>query len=192
MNVCERCLKARGCTLRPAFIGDRRSRRVVCIDRRGRHIDRPELVSAVECDESSRWEDYSVYGSMFDPYEDDRNEVFGEERLEFPHTRVRRWMDAAEHVYNNMLAYGRSLGAVGEPRTEFERACKVLAHLKQGNGWVHINDLGAAMDWVDRRLRAYELARFYKNRRIEALFRVNIERFLQELLLEELGVPSPQ
>ena len=188
-SICERCKWARGCSLRPVERVAGRTTVVVCVDRRGVTRAKPALASKEICNPQDRWEDYSIYGSKFDPYEDGRNEAYGEERLEFPHTRLQRWMDKSEHVYNNMLAMGRR---IREPSSEFERACKVLAHLKSktDGGWVHINDIRIPMDWVDRRLRKYELARYYKNQRIEPQFRMGIERFLQELLLESLGVPT--
>ena len=185
-QICERCKWAWGCTLHvKRLVYSGRTGKLVCVDRKGRHRGEPELLPPEEASNpQTEWEELSVYGTVFDPFEDQRNERYGEERLEYPQSRVKRWMDTAEARYNNMVIAGRSVGS--KPATEFERACKVLAHLKKGK--VNINDLSRPMDEIDQRLRDYELARFYKNERVEPRFREDVERFLQDLFLENLGV----
>lgn len=157
-KLCERCKFAHGCALKPMWYGDIRHRHIVCVNKKGAHINKPDLFGYDEgsADPDTQWEDLSSLPSLFDPFVEDRNEKYGEERLSYPHTRLKQWMDDSESRYNQMLRRGR---AMSKPHSDFERTCKNLATLKH-RGVFNINDLSTRMDQADKRLREYELKRF--------------------------------
>jgi len=172
-NPCERCKIARGCDLRPNIVNpDRRDAYIICVDRQGRHKGKPDLYEWER--PPAMKEGYLVYPTpCFDPYEDQRNERYGEERLEYPQTRVKRWMDEAEERYKRIKEIGQT---IAKPSNSFEKTCKALAIVKKGK--VNINDLSEPMDEVDQELRRYELARYHKNPRLERYYRYPLLEYL--------------
>jgi len=172
-NPCERCKMARGCTLRPKRVApDTRGSYVVCVDRQGRYRERPDLYDWEKPPERG---EYSVYGAFFDPIEDQRNERYGEERLEYPQSRIKRWMDTAQERYREMQEIG---ARISQPTTEFEKCAMFLARHKT----ININDPRKGFNALEETLREYEKRR-YRGAEKKRLFSV-----ISEYVNPKIGV----
>jgi len=95
--------------------------------------------------------------------------------FQYPHSRLREWLDEAERTYQRMARRG---SAIDKPRTPTESECKMLWFLTRGR--INLNDLNSKMSDVDRELRRFEIRRFY-GRRTEKLIYL-LSRLVQEKL----------